>query len=32
MPVVKSPKEFAGAVWQKINTRLGVDGKVPLAA
>jgi hypothetical protein len=32
MPVVKSPKEFAGAVWQKINTRLGVDGKVALAA
>lgn len=32
MPVVKSPKEFAGAVWQKINTRLGVDGKMALAA
>jgi hypothetical protein len=32
MPVVKSPKQFAGAVWQKINTRLGVDGKVALAA
>ena len=32
MPVVKSPAQFAGAVWQKINTRLGVDGKTPLAA
>ena len=32
MPIVKSPKQFTGAVWQKINTRLGVDGKVPLAA
>lgn len=32
MPVVKSPSEFTGAVWRKINTRLGVDGKVPLAA
>ena len=32
MPAVASPKQFAGAVWQKINTRLGVDGKVPLAA
>lgn len=27
MPVVKSPKELAGAVWKKINTRLGIDGK-----
>lgn len=34
MPVVKSPAEFAGAVWKKINTRLGVDGKemLPQAA
>ena len=32
MPVVKNPAQFAGAVWQKINTRLGVDGKTPLAA
>ena len=32
MPVVKRPSEFAGAVWRKINTRLGVDGKIPLAA
>lgn len=32
LPAVKSPKQFAGAVWQKINTRLGVDGKVALAA
>ena len=31
MPVVKRPSEFAGAVWRKINTRLGVDGKIPLA-
>lgn len=31
MPVVKSPKEFAGAVWKKINTRLQVDGKTQLA-
>lgn len=31
MPVVKRPSEFAGAVWKKINTRLGVDGKIPLA-
>lgn len=27
MPVVKSPSELAGAVWKKINTRLGIDGK-----
>ncbi len=27
MPVVKSPAELAGAVWKKINTRLGIDGK-----
>lgn len=32
MPVVNSPKQFAGAVWKKINTRLGVDGKMALAA
>jgi len=32
MPVVKSPRDFAGAVWQKINTRLGVDGRAELAA
>ena len=30
MPVVKSPKELAGAVWKKINTRLGIDGKALL--
>lgn len=30
MPVVKSPKELAGAVWKKINTRLGIDGKAQL--
>lgn len=32
MPVVRSPRDFAGAVWKSINTRLGVDGKIPLAA
>ncbi len=34
MPVVKSPKDFAGAVWKKINTRLQIDGKtlLPVAA
>lgn len=32
MPVVRSPRDFAGAVWQKINTRLGIDGSTPLAA
>lgn len=26
MPVVKSPAELAGAVWKKINTRLGISG------
>ena len=31
MPVVKSPRDFAGAVWRKINTRLGVDGTQMLA-
>ena len=34
MPVVSKPAEFAGAVWQKINRRLGFDGKTqfPVAA
>lgn len=32
MPIVKSPKQFAGAVWRKINTRLGVDGQTNLVA
>lgn len=32
MPVVKRPRDFAGAVWKKINTRLGVDGKAELLA
>lgn len=32
MPIVNTPKQFAGAVWKKINTRLGVDGKIALAA
>jgi hypothetical protein len=27
IPVVKSPAQLAGAVWKKINTRLGIDGK-----
>lgn len=27
LPVVKSPAELAGAVWKKINARLGIDGK-----
>lgn len=31
MPIVKSPRDFAGAVWRKINTRLGVDGTRMLA-
>ncbi len=31
MPIVSKPAEFAGAVWKKINTRLGVDGKTQLA-
>lgn len=34
MPVVKSPNNLVGAVWKKINTRLGIDGKdiLPQAA
>jgi len=31
-PIVNHPKKFAGAVWKKINTRLGVTGKEMLAA
>ena len=31
LPVVRSPREFAGSVWKSINTRLGVDGKTQLA-
>jgi len=27
MPIVSSPKQFAGAVWKSINNRLGIDGK-----
>lgn len=27
MPVVNSPAELIGAVWKRINTRLGIDGK-----
>jgi hypothetical protein len=30
LPVVKSPAQLAGAVWKKINTRLGIDGKALL--
>lgn len=34
IPVVKNPADLVGAVWKKINTRLGVDGKtlLPVAA
>ena len=32
MPVVRSPKEFRGAVWKAINNRLGIDGSQLLAA
>jgi hypothetical protein len=31
MPIVSNPAQFAGAVWKKINTRLGIDGKTPIA-
>lgn len=31
LPVVKSPQEFAGAIWKKINDRLGVTGQEMLA-
>jgi hypothetical protein len=30
LPIVKSPAALAGAVWKKINTRLGIDGKALL--
>lgn len=30
LPIVKSPTEFMGAVWKRINTRLGIDGKALL--
>ena len=30
LPIVKSPAELVGAVWKKINTRLGIDGKALL--
>jgi hypothetical protein len=32
MPIVSRPSELAGAIWKKINTRLGVDGKSALIA
>jgi hypothetical protein len=31
MPIVSNPAQFAGAVWKKINTRLGIDGKTSIA-
>lgn len=30
IPVVKRPSDLVGAVWKKINTRLGIDGKALL--
>lgn len=30
LPLVNSPKDLAGAVWHKINTRLGIKGKALL--
>jgi hypothetical protein len=27
LTVVRSPADLVGAVWKKINTRLGIDGK-----
>ena len=30
MPTVSNPGQLPGAVWKKINTRLGIDGKQPL--
>lgn len=30
LPVVNSPREFSGAIWKKINDRLGVDGSIQL--
>lgn len=30
MPVVSSPSDLVGAVWKKINTRLGITGKALL--
>ena len=32
MRTVESPKHFAGSVWKKINTRLGIDGKTEILA
>lgn len=32
MPIVSRPAEFAGNVWKRINTRLGIDGKTQLVA
>jgi hypothetical protein len=32
MPIVSRPSELAGAVWKKINSRIGIDGKTALIA
>lgn len=32
LPTVANPKQFAGAIWKKINDRLGVTGEEMLAA
>lgn len=32
MPIVSRPSELAGAIWKKINTRIGIDGKNALIA
>ena len=32
MPILSRPSELAGAVWKKINTRIGIDGKSDLIA
>ncbi len=32
MPIVSRPSELAGAIWKKINTRIGIDGKKNLIA
>jgi hypothetical protein len=32
MPIVSRPSELAGAIWKKINTRIGIDGKNNLIA
>ena len=32
MPIVSRPSELAGAIWKKINSRIGIDGKKNLIA